>query len=87
MVFNVNSKHLVKDNMIFVNPKIVNVSNETDVDEEGCLSFPLINGDVTRHVWVEVEYQNIVGEILKQKFDGFHARVFQHEFDHLQKVH
>jgi peptide deformylase len=69
-----------------VNPIILSTSEETDLQEEGCLSFPQINGQVYRHVWIEVEYQTITGETKQIKFDGFPARIFQHEYDHLDKV-
>ena len=84
MVFNGHGKR--DKDMILVNPRILNASNETDIDEEGCLSFPLINGMVTRHKWIEVEYQNASGAICTQRFQDLEARVFQHEYDHLDKV-
>ena len=72
--------------MVLVNPKIVSQSSETESEEEGCLSFPQINGDVNRSTSIEVEYQTETGEKFLQKFAGLEARVFQHEYDHLQKV-
>ena len=72
--------------MILVNPKIVTKSDDTDVKEEGCLSFPQIYGEVVRHKEIEVEYNSVDGNLLTQKFVGIEARVFQHEYDHLQKV-
>lgn len=41
---------------------------------------------VDRHQWVEVEYQTVTGEIKKTKFEDNNSRIFQHEFDHLDKV-
>lgn len=56
---------------------------------EGCLSMPLLYGPVPRWEWVEVEYQTFADEQLvdkKEHFDGFHARVVQHEIDHLNGI-
>ena len=87
MVFNeVGDASKQDKEMILVNPTIVSKSEEKDLREEGCLSFPLINGKVERHIWIEVEYQALSGEKVLKRFDGFPARIFQHEYDHLEKV-
>ena len=87
MVFNeLGERSKPEKEMVLVNPVITAQSEETDVREEGCLSFPQIYGKVERHKWVEIEYQTVTGERLKQRLDGFPARVFQHEYDHLDKV-
>ena len=59
---------------------------KSDIREEGCLSFPQINGDVVRSTWIDVEYATVAGEVTKKRFDGMAARVFQHEYDHLDKI-
>ncbi len=69
-----------------VNPRIVEVSDEKEIAEEGCLSLPEIFEDVERHVWIEVEYQNERGEKVRERLEGYEARVFQHEYDHLDGV-
>lgn len=56
---------------------------------EGCLSMPLLYGPVPRWEWVEVEFQDFEGDRLvdkKQRVEGFHARVVQHEIDHLNGI-
>lgn len=68
---------------IMVNPKIVEYSEATEWDEEGCLSFPDMSGDVERSKWIKVEAQNLKGKKIKKKFKGWEARIFQHEYDHL----
>lgn len=68
---------------VMINPKIVEFSEATDVDEEGCLSFPEMGGDVERSKWIKVEALNLKGKKMKKKFKGWEARIFQHEFDHL----
>ena len=68
---------------VMINPKIVEFSDATDVEEEGCLSFPNMGGDVQRSKWIKVEAQNLKGKKMKKKFKGWEARIFQHEYDHL----
>lgn len=63
MVFNEAGEPEKKEQeMVLVNPVITAKSEETNLREEGCLSFPQIHGTVQRHTWVEVEYQAISGE-------------------------
>lgn len=69
---------------ILVNPTIVEFSESTDVQQEGCLSFPDMNGDVMRSKWIKVEALSTKGKKLKKKYKGWEARVFQHEYDHLE---
>lgn len=78
----------------FINPQIVKTSTEKTFGEdlkqpilEGCLSIPQIYGPVPRFKWVEFEFQvdeNGKLESKQERFEGFTARVMQHEFDHLQ---
>lgn len=72
--------------MILVNPEIVETSESKTLGEEGCLSFPLIHGQVERHDWVTVDYQTLSGDRVRTKFEGRPAIIFQHEYDHLDKV-
>lgn len=69
----------------YVNPKILK-SDGLDSVEEGCLSIPGINADVDRADKLVVEYQTIDGELTQESLEGLHARVFQHELDHLNGV-
>ena len=45
-----------------------------------------MNGEVMRHKWIKVEAVNLKGKKFKKKFTGFEARLFQHEYDHLEGV-
>ena len=74
------------DEIVMVNPKIVEFSEAKDVEIEGCLSFPKMNGKVERSKWIKVEAQNLKGKKIKKKFKGWEARIFQHEYDHLDGV-
>ena len=68
---------------IWVNPEIVECSTETETGWEGCLSIPGYRGMVTRARWIIVQALTSEGKRVQQRFDGFHARVMQHEVDHL----
>lgn len=68
---------------VLVNPKITPLSNETEEDWEGCLSIPEIRGKVPRYKNIRVEARDRGGKKLNFVASGFHARVIQHEWDHL----
>lgn len=68
---------------VLVNPKITPLSNETEEDWEGCLSVPEIRGRVPRYTNIRVEARDRNGRELNFVAAGFHARVIQHEWDHL----
>lgn len=69
-----------------INPKIISASPEIVKDWEGCLSVPGIRGLVPRHRSIEVEYISRNGELQRQELTDFVARIFQHEFDHLEGI-
>lgn len=68
------------------NPKVVKFSKEKDVVEEGCLSIPGLELPVERSVGVVVEAQDLTGEKVIVKAKGLHARVLQHEIDHINGI-
>jgi peptide deformylase len=61
------------DEIVMVNPRIVEYSEAKDLDIEGCLSFPDMTGDVERSKWIKVEALNLRGKKLKRKFAGWEA--------------
>lgn len=69
--------------LALINPNILNHSDKSSKDWEGCLSVPALRGKVKRYDWVEIEYRDTNARLIKQRFDGFVARIFQHEYDHL----
>ena len=73
------------DDRIYVNPRLTLLDGET-VAEEGCLSLPEIHIDVIRADKVHIEAQTLDGEPITLERDGFEARVWQHEVDHLLGV-
>ena len=68
----------------FINAEIYEVSEETDLFNEGCLSLPGLHEDVRRPVAIRMRYldENFVEH--DEEFDGLPARVIQHEYDHLE---
>lgn len=69
--------------LALINPRLVSHSDNRVKDWEGCLSVPGIRGLVPRYTEVEVEYCDRHGSLQRQVFTDFVARIFQHEFDHL----
>lgn len=69
--------------IVVINPKILAVSNQFVIGEEGCLSVANTRLNIARHDAIDVQYQNIEGQWQQSHFDGFIARIFQHEYDHL----
>lgn len=72
--------------MIFINPEIEYISTIQDVDLESCLSEPEDEGMVRRYRKVKVTYMDRHGNLKKEKFSGWNARVIQHEYDHLEGI-
>jgi len=70
----------------YANPEIVWRSDETQESEEGCLSVPGIFFPVTRALKVRVRAQALDGVPAEHEAEGFLARIFQHEIDHLDGV-
>ena len=71
---------------VFINPEITKMEGELVNDYEGCLSVPSIYGKIKRYPRVRVKALNLNGEYFKVNAEGFLARVFQHEVDHLNGV-
>jgi peptide deformylase len=68
------------------NPRIVEASTEMALDQEGCLSYPGLFLTVKRPSWIVAEYQNAKGDTIEARFEGYLAKCFQHELDHLDGV-
>jgi peptide deformylase len=69
-----------------INPEITRFSKETETGTEGCLSIPGYVGDVKRSLSITVKGQNRHGQPIKIKANGWLARIFLHEVDHLDGV-
>jgi len=72
--------------LALINPKIITESAETNVIEEGCLSFPGIFLEIERAKEIEIEALDINGQKITMKTKSLLARVIQHEIDHLDGV-
>lgn len=70
------------DEEVVLNPEILEAEG-SEVGEEGCLSFPGIYGDVARACRIRVRYLGMDGRDRELTLEGFVARVFLHELDHL----
>jgi len=71
---------------VAINPEIVAASEEMETGIEACLSIPGLVGEVERHEAVVVKALNRRGKPIKIKAEGWLARIFQHEIDHLDGV-
>ena len=69
-----------------LNPEIIKASEEKVLGVEGCLSIPGLLGEVERHAAIQVKGLNKHGKPIKIKAEGWLARIFQHEIDHLNGV-
>ncbi len=74
-----------EDLLVLINPEILEAEG-SEVDNEGCLSFPGINVPVKRNTRIFLESIDINGKEIKQEIEGYLARVIQHEIDHLGGV-
>lgn len=68
---------------VLINPKITALTDEMEEDWEGCLSIPDLRGRVPRYKSIRVQALDRDGQNLDFVAENFHARVIQHEFDHL----
>ena len=71
---------------IVINPMILKHSSKRVSMIEGCLTFPGKEVSVKRSQSIEVIYTNGKGEIIERTLEGMEARIFQHEFDHLNGI-
>jgi len=83
LVIDISTKDEKKNPLSFINPIIKNVSNETSVYEEGCLSIPDTFIEIERPKVCEVEYIDINGKVKNLKCDGLLSTCIQHEINHL----
>jgi len=65
------------------NPIIIKYSKEEELFNEGCLSYPGIMLAINRPTKITATYQDETGKFIEQEFNGLTARIFQHEYDHM----
>ncbi len=71
---------------VLVNPEIEPLGEELELGWEGCLSIPGLRGLVPRHRRIRYRAVGLDGVVIEREAEGFHARVVQHEVDHLDGV-
>jgi peptide deformylase len=71
------------DVVAVVNPTLVDLSDETEIEDEGCLSIQGVTMPVERHLRVSLEGKDEEGNDVRFELEGHPARVAQHELDHL----
>jgi peptide deformylase len=72
--------------MVCINPKVIDESDDWIKDKEGCLSFPGLFLNVERPSWIQIEYTTEFGEVKQARLDGLSARCYLHELDHLNGI-
>ena len=83
---NKDDPEIEKVEQAFINPEILERSSETINYEEGCLSIPGIYEIVERPAKIKVRYQDSFFNTIEKELDGMQARIFQHEYDHLDGI-
>ena len=73
-------------NRVFINPEILEEEGEEWLFNEGCLSIPEVREDVSRQPKITIEYQDENFTIHTETLEGLAARVFQHEYDHIEGI-
>ena len=68
------------------NPTVVESGDELEIDDEGCLSLPGISVAIERPTRIVCEALSLNGKPVRIEADGFHARLLQHEIDHLDGI-
>ena len=84
-LFVINPTGEPADARVYVNPLLSDAEGE-DEAEEGCLSIPKLNVNVARHKQIRMSARDVEGKPIEEAATGFVARIWQHEFDHLNGV-
>jgi peptide deformylase len=77
---------IAQDLTVLVNPVVELVGSKRAFGWEGCLSVPGLRGVVPRHLRVRYRGTSLEGDVIERAVEGFHARVVQHECDHLDGI-
>ena len=75
-----------REPQVFINPEILDPSQDHAVYSEGCLSVPEIYADVERPARIRARWQDLDGNVHEQEMDGLMATCLQHEMDHLEGI-
>ena len=85
-LFVTNSRLEDDEDRVYVNPVLRDPAGEWETHEEGCLSLPEILGDVRRPTQMTLEAVDLEGKPFRMTRDDFLARVWQHEYDHVNGI-
>jgi peptide deformylase len=85
-LFVCNPSGEVDDDHVMVNPVLVDPSRQSTEAEEGCLSLPEVRAPIRRPQAITIEATDLDGNPIKATSDDLEARVWQHEYDHLEAV-
>ena len=77
---------VTQDTITCFNPRIIKESSDKIVFEEGCLSYPDLFLDISRPSTIVVKYEDESKEMHKRKLTEYIARIFQHEYDHMEGI-
>ena len=83
IVLDIDREEVKTGPLLMANPEVIEASDEDVSYEEGCLSVPGLRGVVPRFVKLRYRGVDMDGNRIERTADGFHARVVQHEVDHL----
>ena len=86
IVLDIASKEEKKNPMFFINPEIINRSNNNSTYEEGCLSVPGQFAEIDRPDKCHIKYLDYYGKLQEIKAEGMLATCIQHEMDHLEGI-
>ncbi|MGF1635333.1 MAG: peptide deformylase [Phycisphaerae bacterium] len=84
-LFVMNATGKPEDDKVYVNPELCEAEGDESA-EEGCLSLPEINLDVRRNLKLRIRAQDAAGNPIDESAEGFVARIWQHETDHLNGI-
>ena len=76
----------VRDPRVFINPEILETSEEVQTYQEGCLSVPEQFADVDRPAVIRARWQDRDGKVREERIEGLLAVCLQHEMDHLEGI-
>ncbi len=81
-----HSHDVIRDPRVFINPEILNPSDELTPYTEGCLSVPDQYAEVVRPATIRARWQDVDGKVHEEDMEGLMATCLQHEMDHLEGI-
>jgi peptide deformylase len=84
-LFVMNATGKPEDDRVYINPILTEAEGDEEA-EEGCLSIPELRVKVVRAKKLRIEAQDLTGQPIDQRDEGFPARIWQHEADHLNGI-